>query len=186
MILHIDRRGDEQPLQFAAEIRNLGAGLATLEVTNPWTVMNWETLKGRKGHLRLQSLETGKSTDIRGTVTWARYIVQDQDCGLLSLGLELADPDQWAQKQLFEHITHTSNDIKGLWNRWDQAREKSREKTFSTKLGVAATALLVGALAMQVIGPEGIKQFGWVLWFCGTLLVANQTLRFWKNRHASY
>ena len=185
MILHIDPRGDEQPVTFAAVIRNLGAGLATLEVTNPWTVMNWETLKGRKGSLRLQSHETGKSTDVRGTVTWARYLVQDQDSGLLSLGLALADPDQSALKLLFEHITHTSNDIKGLWNRWEQARGKSREKTFSTKIGVAATALLVGALAMQVAGPEGIKQFGWVLWFCGTLLVANQTLRFWKNRHAS-
>ena len=186
MILHIDRRGGEQPLQFAAVIRNLGAGLATLEVNNPWTIMNWETLKGRKGCLRLQSPETGKSTDIRGTVTWARYSVHDQASGLLSLGLALAEPDQLGQKLLFEHITHTSKDIKSLWHKWDQAREKSDEKTFSTKIGIAATALLLGALTMQVAGPEEIKKFGWVLWFCGTLLVANQTLRFWKNRNASH
>ncbi len=185
MILHIDRRGEELPLQFAAVIRNLGAGLATLEVNNPWTIMNWETLTGRKGRLRLQSPETGKSTDIRGTVTWARYTVQEQHCGLLSLGLALAEPDQLAHKLLFEHITHTSDDIKGLWNRWEQVRQSPSPRTLSTKIGVGAMALLLGALAMQLAAPQGFKIFGWVLWLCGTLLVANQTLRFWKNHNAS-
>ena len=185
MILQIDGRGDEQSLQFSAVIRNLGAGLATLEVTNPWTIMNWETLKGRKGCLRLLSPETGKSTKIQGTVAWARYTVQDQENGHLNLGLKLADPDQLAQKLLFEHITHSSADIKGLWDRWDQARQSPQSGPLSIKMGFAATALLLGALAMQFAGPKGFKLFGWVLWFCGTLVVANQALRFWKDRKAS-
>ena len=185
MVLQIDRRGDEQSLQFSAMIRNLGAGLATLEVTNPWTVMDWETLKGRKGCLRLLSPETGESTEIPGTVTWARYTVQDQENGHLNLGLELADPDQLAQKLLFEHITHSSADIKGLWYRWDRARQSPQSGPLSIKMGFAATALLLGALAMQFAGPKGFKLFGWVLWFCGTLVVANQALRFWKDRKAS-
>src|SRR5512146_2303434 len=150
MILQIDRRGEELPLQFAAVIRNLGAGVATLEVANPWTVMNWETLKGRKGSLRLQSLETGESTDIQGTVTWARYTVQDQGGSLLSLGLALTEPDQLARQLLFEHITHTSEDIKGLWNRWEEVRQSSHARTLSTKIGVSGAALLFGALAMQL------------------------------------
>jgi len=185
MVLQIDRRGDEQSLQFSAVIRNLGAGLATLEVTNPWTVMDWETLKGRKGCLRLLSPETGESAEIRGTVTWARYTVQDQESGHLNLGLELANPDQVAQKLLFEHITHSSADIKGLWNRWDQARHSPQSGPFSIKMGFTATALLLGALAMQFAGPKGFKLFGWVLWLCGTLVVANQALWFWKDRKAS-
>lgn len=185
MILQIDRRGDEQSLQFSAVIRNLGAGLATLEIANPWTIMNWETLKGRKGCLRLLSPETGESTEIRGTVRWARYTVQDQDSGVLNLGLKLADPDQLAQKLLFEHITHTSDDIKGLWKRWDQTRQSSPSGPFSIKMGFVATALLLGALGMQFAGPKGFKLFGWVLWFLGTLVVGNQALRFWKDRKAS-
>jgi hypothetical protein len=185
MLLQIDGRGHEQSLQFSAVIRNLGASLATLEVTNPWTIMNWETLKGRKGCLRLLSPETGESTEIRGTVTWARYTVQDQENGHLNLGLKLADHDQLAQKLLFEHITHTSADIKGFWNRWDQTRQSSHSGPLSIKMGFAATALLLGALAMQFAGPKGFKLFGWVLWFCGTLVVANQALRFWKERKAS-
>ena len=185
MILQIDGRGHEQSLQFSAVIRNLGASLATLEVTNPWTIMDWETLKGRKGCLRLLSPETGKSSEIRGTVRWARYTVQDQESGHLNLGLELADPDQLAQKLLFEHITHTSEDIKGLWNRWDQSRRSSHSSPFSIKMGFGAAALLLGALAMQFAGPKGFKLFGWVLWFFGTLVVANQALRFWKDRKIS-
>ena len=160
MILKIDRQGDEQSLQFSAVIRNLGAGLATLEVSNPWTIMNWETLKGRKGCLRLLSPETGESTEIRGTVTWARYTVQDQESGQLNLGLELADPDQLAQKLLFEHITHTSEDIKGLWNRWEQARQSSHLSQLSIKVGLTAAVLLLGALALQLAGPKGFKLFG--------------------------
>ncbi len=185
MILHLDPRGDDRPVQFAAVIRNLGGKNATLEVANPWTIMDWETLKGRKGFLRLQSDDTGKATDIRGTVTWARYAVQDQTSGKLSLGLELAQPDQLAHKLLYDNITHSSNDIKGLWNKWDQVRHASQPKTFSTKLGLAATILLVGALGMQLTSTQGFKLFGWVLWLLGTLLVANQTLRFWKDRNVS-
>jgi hypothetical protein len=160
MILQIDGRGHEQTLQFSAVIRNLGTSLATLEVTNPWTIMDWGTLKGRKGCLRLLSPETGKSTEIPGTVRWARYTVKDQENGHLNLGLELADPDQVAQKLLFEHITHTSEDIKGLWNRFDQARQSSQSRPFSIKVSIAASVLLLGALAMQFAGPKGFKLFG--------------------------
>jgi hypothetical protein len=160
MILEIDGQGHEQSLQFSAVIRNLGASLATLEVTNPWTIMNWETLKGRKGSLRLLSPETGKSTKIPGTVRWARYTVTDQENGHLNLGLELADPDRLAQKLLFEQITHTSEDIKGLWDRWDQSRQSPRSRPLSIKVGFVAAVLLLGALAMQFAGPKGFKLFG--------------------------
>lgn len=160
MLLQIDGRAHEQSLQFSAMIRNLGASLATLEVTNPWMIMNWESLKGRKGCLRLLSPETGKSTEIRGTVRWARYTVQDQENGHLNLGLELADPDQVAQKLLFEHITHTSEDIKGLWSRWDQTRQPSHSRPLSLKMGFVAAVLLLGALVMQFAGPKGFKLFG--------------------------
>lgn len=181
MILQIDRGGGEAPLQFAAVIRNLGAGQATLEVTNPWTIVDWETLKGRKGRLRLLSDGTGKTIEIPGIVTWARYTVQDQENGHLDLGLELTDPDRLVHQLLFEQITHTSEDIKGLWDRWEQTRQTSEAGPFSTKLGFAATTLLIGALAMQFVDAQGFKMFGWVLWVCGTLLVGNQVLRFWKH-----
>ncbi len=90
MILQIDRPGEETPLQFPAVVRNLAAGVATLEVNNPWTILDWETLKGQEGRLRLLT-ETGKVTDLRATINWARYCVQGQDSGDLNLSLQLTD-----------------------------------------------------------------------------------------------
>ncbi|MFI5355538.1 MAG: hypothetical protein ACHQX0_08010, partial [Desulfobaccales bacterium] len=83
MILQIDRPGEEAPLQFPAVVRNLAAGIATLEVNNPWTILDWETLKGREGRLRLLT-ESGKVTDLQATINWARYRVQGQDSGDLN------------------------------------------------------------------------------------------------------
>ncbi len=185
MILQIDRPGAEGGLKFPAMIRNLAGGVVTLEINNPWTIMNWETLKGLKGCLRLQSSGTGEPTEIRGTVTRARYTVQDQDSGQLDLDLKLTGPDQSVQELLFEHITQTSDDIKGLWNRWEQTRQTPDPASLSQKTGFTALALLLGGVALQVVGPHTFKLFGWVLWLFGTLMVAGQTLRFWKSRKAS-
>ncbi len=185
MILQIDSREDERPLQFPAVIRNLGGGLVTLEITNPWTIMDWKTLKGRKGSLHLVSADAEESAEIRGTVIWAKYLVQDQANGHLNLGLKLADPDQSSRQLLFDRITHSPNDIKGLWNRWEQVRGSSGER-LSTRNCFIAVGLLMSALALQMVGPPEFKIVGWLLWLLGTVLLANQTLRFWRNRDISY
>ena len=162
MILQIDRPGEEAPLQFPAVIRNLVAGVATLEVNNPWTILNWETLKGQVGRLRLLT-GTGKVTDLRATINWARYKVQGQDSGDLNLSLQLTDSDPAAQKLLSEYIGHTSQDIKGFWNQWDQAQASRVNKTPPvTKIVVAALALLLTALALHLTGTTGAKLWGWL------------------------
>ena len=161
MILQIDRPGEGAPLQFPAVIRNLVAGVATLEVNNPWTILNWETLKGQGGRLRLLA-ETGEVTDLQGIFNWARYSVQGQDSGNLNLSLRLTKPDPAAQKLLSEFIPHTSKDIKGFWNQYDQA-QGSRPKTMPvTKIVIAALALLVMGLALQLSGATGAKLWGWL------------------------
>jgi hypothetical protein len=187
MILQIDRPGEEAPLQFPAVIRNLAAGVATLEVNNPWTILNWETLKGQGVCLRLLA-ETGEVTDLRGIVDWARYSVQGQDSGNLSLSLQLTDPDPAPQKLLSEYIPHTSKDIKGFWDRWEQTQAVGapRLSPLPTKIGLAALALLFGGLTLQFSEAMGFKIFGLVLWCGGTLVIALQALRFWKNRKASH
>ena len=187
MILQIDRPGEEAPLQFPAVIRNLTAGVATLDVKNPWTILNWETLKGQEGRLRLLT-ETGEVTDLRGIVNWARYSVQGQDSGNLNLSLKLTDPDPAAQRLLSEYIPHTAKDIKGFWDRWDQTQVVQAPKLspLTTKIGLGAMALLFVGLALQFSGAMGFKIFGLLLWCGGTLVIGLQALRFWKNRKASH
>jgi len=184
LILQIKRPGDDRPLQFPAKILNLSGGVVTLEVKNPWISLQWDTLKGQKGCLLLLSAGTEEVTDIRGTVAWARQTAQGADN--LSLGLELASSSLTAQKQLIEHIPHTSDDIKGLWDRWEEAQQSSAASgTISTKIGYTAVVLLTAGLALQLAEPQGYKLFGWGLWFLGTLAVAGQTLHYWRNRKAA-
>jgi hypothetical protein len=162
MILQIDRPGEETPLQFPAVVRNLVAGVATLEVNNPWTILDWETLKGQEGRLRLLT-ENGKVTDLQATINWARYRVQGQDSGDLNLSLQLTDPGPAAQKLLAEYIPHTSKDIKGFWNQWDQAQVSRAPKTPPvTKIVLAVLALLLVGLALQLTGATGVKLWGWL------------------------
>jgi hypothetical protein len=187
MLLQINRPGEEAPLQFPAVIRNLVAGVATLEVNNPWTILNWETLKGQGGRLRLLT-ETGEVTDLRGIINWARYSVQGQDSGNLNLSLKLTDPDPTAQKLLSDYIPHSAKDIRGFWDRWDQTQVGRAPKSapLPTKISLATLALLFAGLALQFSGATGFKIFGLLLWCGGTLMVALQALRFWKNRKASH
>jgi hypothetical protein len=163
MILQIDRAGEETPLQFPAVVRNLANGVATLEVNNPWTILDWETLKGQEGRLRLLT-ETGKVTDLRTTINWARYRVQGQDSGDLNLSVQLTDQNPAAQRLLAEYIPNTSKDIKGFWNQWDQAQVTRAPKTPPmTKIVVAVLALLLTCLALQLSGATGAKLWGWLL-----------------------
>ncbi len=184
VILQIDPPGGGSPLKFPAVVRNLAIGVVTLEVNNPWIILNWNTLKGQGGCLRVPS-GSEEFADLRGTVTWARYYVQGQDSGHLRLGMVLGAPDQTARRLLVRHISHTAEDIKGLWERWDLARPTPGPEAFSAKIGFAALALLFAGVSLQMAEPKGYKLVGWVLWFFGTLVVGGQTLRFWRSRNAS-
>jgi hypothetical protein len=183
LIFKIQRPGDDRPLQFPAKILNLSGGIVTLEVKNPWINLQWDTLKGQKGCLLLLSAGTKEVTDIRGTVAWVRLTAPDVDN--LSLGLQLVSPSLAAHKQLVGHIPHTSDDIKGLWDRWEEARQSSTaSRAVSTKIGYTAVVLLIAGLALQLAEPQGYKLVGWGLWFLGTLAVAGQTLHYWRRRKA--
>jgi hypothetical protein len=186
MILQIDRPNGESPLQFPAVIRNLVAGVATLEVNNPWTIMDWEALKGQRGCLRLLT-ETGDVSDLRGVVNWARYTVQGQDSGNLSLSLKLTNPDPSIQKQLTKFIPNTAEDLKGFWDSWEQAQGSQAQKVapLPTMLGLAALALLLSGLVLQFIGATAFQFLGWLLWCGGTVVIASQILSFWKSRKVS-
>ena len=162
VILEIDRPGEEAPLRFPAMVRNLAAGIATLEVHNPWTILDWETLKGLKGCLRLLT-ESGKVTDLQGTINWVVYRVQEQDSGHLHLSLQLTDSGPAVPKLLREYIFHTSLDIKGFWNQWDQAQViQVPTRSRLTKIVLVVLALLLTGLVLQFSGATGAKLWGWL------------------------
>ena len=185
LILQIGHPMDGTPLRFPAVVRNLVEGMVTLEVEDPWTLLNWETLKGRTGSLHLLS-DTGIVTELQGSVTWATYTVLDQDHGQFHLGLKLADPAA-AKMLLSEHLPYITADIKSLWDRWDQARQvpELAAFSFSSRIGLAASILLICGVAQQLMWPKPYKLLGCLLWIFGTLLVGGETSYFWRCLRAS-
>jgi hypothetical protein len=185
LILQIGHPMDGTPLRFPAVVRNLVEGVVTLEVEDPGTLLNSETLKGRTGSLHLLS-DTGLVTELQGSVTQATYTVLDRDHGQIHLGLKLADPAA-VKMLLSEHLPYITADIKSLWDRWDQAHQapKPAAFSFSTRIGLAALTLLISGVALQSLGPKPYKLLGWLLWLFGTLLVGGQILHFWLGRRAS-
>jgi hypothetical protein len=182
MILQIARPDNAPPLQFPAVVRNLAGGVVTLEVNNPWTILDWDALKGKEACLRLVSAD-GEVNDQKGTVAWARYSVQDQLGGKLHLGLKLVEFNLATHKSISGQIEHTSKDIVGLWDRWEEARQTASESPpYNPKIVLGALVLLLGGLGLQFAAVKGVKFFGWLLWFLGTLAIATQTLRYWKSR----
>lgn len=184
VMLQIYRSGDDSPLKFPAVVRNLVSGVATLEVNNPWTILKWESLKKQVGRINLLS-ETKEAIEIRGAVTWVRYTVLDRSSGQLTLGLKLANPDPVAQQLLKDHILHTSADIKSLWDRVDQARKTPEPEAFSARIAFVALVLFFGSVALNLVRPGPYKFFSWMLWLGGSMMVAKQTLHFWKTVRSS-
>ncbi len=187
VILWIERPGEEAPMQFPAVIRNLVNGVVTMEVNNPWTILNWETLKGQRGGLRLLG-GIGEVTDLQGNINWARYSVQGQDSGKLTLCLEITNLDPSSRKLLAEYIPYNAMDIKGFWDQWDQAQgsQSAKLSQLASKMNLAALGLLLAGLALSYGGTLEFKIFGLLLWCGGTLLIAWQALHLWKNRKASH
>jgi hypothetical protein len=186
MVLQIARPDNQPPLQFPAMVRNLSGGVVTLEVNNPWTILNWDALKGNEACLRLLSA-AGELTEQKGTISWARYSVQDQTGGKLSLGLKLYEFDLASHRSISGQIEHTSKDIIGLWDRWEEAQHTAAPESppYNPRILAGAVGLLLAGLGLQLAAPKGVKFFGWLLWFFGTLAIATQTLRYWKSRKIS-
>jgi hypothetical protein len=172
--------------QFPAVIRNLQAGVASLEVINPLALMEWKDLKGQGGRLRMPANGNGEPVNFPGKVVRVRHFARGRDKGLLSLDLVLDQSTAAAQKLLNEHIPNRPRDIQGLWERWDQARQPSAQRAaIPTLLGFVGVTLLFCGLIMHTGGPGPHQLFAWMFWLIGTLGVLGQILLLWRGIRGS-
>ncbi|MGO9620764.1 MAG: hypothetical protein ACLPT6_05095 [Desulfobaccales bacterium] len=168
--------------QFPAVIRNLRAGVASLEVSNPLALMEWEDLNGQGGRLRVPANVNGEPVNFPGKVVRVRHCARSRDKGLLSIDLVLDQPTAAAQKLLNEHIPNCPRDIQGLWERWDQARQPSAQRAaLPTRLGFAGVTLLFCGLIMHTGRAGSHPLIAWIFWLMGTLGVVGQILLLWKG-----
>jgi hypothetical protein len=100
--------------------------------------------------------------------------------------LHLLKPPGEAISRLSNLLPHTSQDIKGLWDRYDQVRKSPGNSDWVHRCYIAGLVLLLGGLVLQFAGSPAYKGWGWVLWVLGSLGIAGKIIRpFWPKRPAS-
>ena len=66
-------------------------------------------------------------------------------------------------------LPQTSQDIRGLWDRYDQVRKSPATTDWVQYCYIAGLVLLLGGLVLQFAGPPIYKVCGWALWLLGSL-----------------
>jgi hypothetical protein len=165
-------------------IRNLSTGGVTLAVTNPWDIPDWDRYRGAACALRVEDPGGGEPVNIRAQIVWTSSGGIDQPP--VSLRLQLIKPPGEAISRLSNLLPQTSQDIKGLWERYDQVRESPGNSDWVHHCYIAGLVLLLGGLVVQFAGSPAYKGWGWVFWLLGSLGIAGKIIRpFWHKQPSS-
>ena len=152
-----------------------------MAVTNPWGIADWDRYRGEDCVLRVEDPEGQEVVNIKAKISWTKFGGHGQPP--LSLGLHLVKPPGEALRRLSNLLTHTSQDIKGLWDRYDQVREIPGQSHLVHHCYIAGLVLLVGGLVLQFTGSPTYKMCGWALWLLGSLGIAGKIIwPLWQKR----
>jgi hypothetical protein len=181
LMLEIARLEENTPHLVPVFIQNLSMGGVTLAVTNPWGITDWDRYRGRDCILRVEGSGGQEIIDIKAKISWSKFGGLGQPP--MFLGLQMARPTGEAFKLLSNHLAHSFQDTKGLWDRYDQVQETPAHSPLVDRCYIVGLMLLMGGLVLQFASPPPYKVFGWVLWFLGTLGIAGKVIRpFWQKR----
>jgi hypothetical protein len=181
--LEISDHEARTPRLIPVLLRNLSAGGVTLTVTNPWNMPDWDRYRGAACVLRAEDPGGGEPVNIRAKIAWTRFGGTDQPP--LALGLQLNKPPAEAISRLSNLLPQTSQDIKGLWERYDQVRESPENLDWVHHCYIVGMVLLFGGLVLQFAGPANYRGWGWVLWLLGTLGLAGKIIRPFRHKQPS-
>jgi hypothetical protein len=179
--LELAGQEDPTPLLIPVFIQNLSMGGVTLAVTNPWGIADWDRYRGEDCVLRVKNPDGQELFNIKAKIAWTKVGGSSQPP--LSLGLQMVKPSGAVLRQLGGLLTHTSEDIKGLWDRYDQVREIPGQSHLLHHCYIAGLVLLVGGLVLQFAGSPTYKMYGWALWLLGSLGIAGKIIwPLWQKR----
>jgi hypothetical protein len=181
--LELEVAGQKEPTPrlIPVLIQNLSMGGVTLAVTNPWGIADWDRHRGADCLLRVKDPDGQEIATIKAKITWTKVGGHGQPP--VSLGLHLVKPSGEALGWLSGLLTHTSQDIKGLWDRYDQVRKIPQQSPLLHYGYIAGMVLLAGGLVLQLTGSPTHKIYSWALWLLGTLGIAGKIIwPLWQNR----
>jgi len=162
-------------------IQNLSTEGVTLAVANHWDIPDWDRYRGEACVLRVEDPGGGEPVNIRAKIAWTRSGGTGQP--RLSLGLQLIKPPGEGISRLSNLLPHTSQDIKGLWDRYDQVRKSPGNSDWVQRCYIAGLVLLLSGLVLQFAGSPAYKGWGWVLWVLGSLGIAGKIIRpLWQKQ----
>jgi hypothetical protein len=180
-MLEVAGRKEPTPLLIPVLIQNLSMGGVTLAVTNPWGIADWDRYRGEDCVLRVGDPVGQEVVNIKAKIAWTKFGGHGQPP--LSLGLQMIKPPGEAVRRLSNLLTHTSQDIKGLWERYDQVQKISGPSHLMHHCYIAGLVLLVGGMVLQLTGSPAYKMYGWALWLLGSLGIAWKIIwPFWQKR----
>jgi hypothetical protein len=181
LMLEVAGQKEATPRLIPVLIQNLSMGGVTLAVTNPLGIADWDRYHGEDCVLRVEDFGGQGVVNIKAKIAWTKFGGKDQPP--LSLGLHMVKPPGEALRRLSNLLTHTSQDIKGLWDRYDQVRETPGQSRLVRSCYTAGLVLLTGGLALQFTGSPTYKIYGWVLWLLGSLGIAGKIIWLvWQKR----
>jgi hypothetical protein len=181
LVLEVAGQKEPTPLFIPVLAQNLSMGGVTLAVTNPWGLADWDRYRGENCVLRVHDPNGQEVAHIKAKIVWTKVGGNGQPP--LSLGLDMVKPSVEALRRLSGLLTHTSKDIKGLWDRYDQVRRIPGQSQLVHHCYIAGLVLLVGGLALQFAGSPAYKMYGWAFWLVGSLGIAGKIVwPLWQNR----
>jgi hypothetical protein len=155
--LMLEVAGQKEPtlLRIPVLIRNLSMGGVTLAVNNPRDLTDWDRYRGQDCILRLEAPGDQEVMNIKAKIAWTKS--SDNGQLPLSLGLQMVKPPGEVLTRLNDFLTHTSQDIKGLWDRYDQVRKNPGPSHLVQHCYIAGLVLLVGGLVLQFAAPPHLQ-----------------------------
>jgi len=174
LILEVTGQKEPTPRLIPVLIQNLSMGGVTLAVATPWGITDWDHYRGKDCVLRMKDPGGQKVVTVKAKISWTKIGGTGQPP--LSLGVQMVRPSKEMLRRLSELLTHTSRDIRGLWDRYDQVRELPGPPQLVHRGYIAGLVLLVGGLTLQFTSSPAYKMWGWALWLLGSLGIAGKII----------
>jgi hypothetical protein len=180
-------------------VKTLTSTGATLSIQMMDTVVRDLIQKGQQVFLRMNCGDGGTPVELLGKILWTR---NHKDDLALTLGLEMIEPLPPAiRHSLEDHMSINANDMKVLWDNWDEINDRevpavlSDQSIFKIPAGVGASkdtqenigkenylqhwigfAIILSGIALQLPQIEYLNVFGFFLMFAGSIAIASKSI----------